>query len=138
MPVVEYLGEEIEVRERAAQSGTEYSFRLSVPGTGEAARIAARISLEKDKTVVVVHAADVHECLRHRYADGSLCMWFEPDGPECRWVASDGLDALVAHIGRHLFQEAVCRVGDSWPGDESPVGSHPRPSRCKTCGGEGA
>jgi hypothetical protein len=76
------------------------------------------------------------ECLRHRFDDGTLCLWFDPDGDRHRWTISDGVEALVHHVRRHLFQEACCRAGEPWPGAESP-GAHPRPTACRTCGGEG-
>lgn len=137
MPVVEHLGASIEVRERAAPGGAEYSFSLPVPGTATNANVVARVSLGPEGTRAVVHVRGVPDCRRHRYGDHSLCMWFEPDGPNGKWMAADGLDALVVHVARHLFQEAVCRAGDSWPGDESP-GAHLRPRTCTTCGGQGA
>ena len=59
--------------------------------------------------------------------------WYRAHG---EMMPADGLDQLAAHVARHLFQEAVCRAGDSWPGEESP-GVHPRPKACTTCGGEG-
>lgn len=64
-------------------------------------------------------------------------MWWEKDPPERRWTVADGIDALVRHVVRHLSQEACCRAGLRWPGDESPEIDHPRPTSCLTCGGEG-
>jgi len=80
--------------------------------------------------------ADVPECLRHRYADGALCMWWEAHPNARRWMVSDGLVALVHYVEAHLHQEACCRAGLPWPGEEAP-GSHGRKGKCATCGGVG-
>lgn len=137
MPVISYDGTEIPVRERSGPSGIEYTFPLTIPATAEQVIVMARIGIRADGMRAVVHVKDAPDCRRHRFADQSLCMWFDPDAPEHKWTAADGVDQLAAHIARHLFQEAVCRAGDSWPGEESP-GRHPRPRTCTTCGGEGA
>lgn len=80
---------------------------------------------------------DGQPCLRHRWPDGSLCMWLDSDPPEMRWVAADGFLALVGHIEQHAWCEAVCRTGQPWPKPESP-GSHPRKADCASCLGRGA
>jgi hypothetical protein len=134
--VVVYKGAEIRVRERATASGIEYTFPLEVEATGERVTVLARIAISSDGMRSIVHVKDVPDCRRHRFADHALCMWFDADSADRKWVPSDGLDQLVAHVARHLFQEAVCRAGDPWPGEESP-GAHPRPKSCTTCGGEG-
>lgn len=136
MTVVVFAGTEIEVREHATAAGIEYTFPLAVPETGEPVTVLARIAIGQAGMRAHVHVKDAPDCRRHRYPDQSLCMWFDPDGPDHTWVPGDGLDQLVAHVARHLFQEAVCCAGDSWPGDESP-GEHPRHRSCTTCGGEG-
>lgn len=41
----------------------------------------------------------------HRYADGSLCMWYPGDPPERRWTWHDGAAALAGHICAHLILE---------------------------------
>lgn len=58
----------------------------------------------------------------HRYEDGSLCMYHPADPPRRRWIATDGLAALIDCIRTHLFQEAEARRGRGWPGDEAPHG----------------
>ena len=136
MPVISFNGTEIAVRERAGIAGVEYTFPLDVPATGERVGVIVRIAIQSEGMRAIVHVKDAPDCRRHRFGDQSLCMWFDPDGPEKKWTMGDGLDQLAAHVSRHLFQEAVCRAGDSWPGDESP-GLHPRPKTCTTCGGEG-
>lgn len=136
MTVVVFDGAEIEVRERATAAGVEYTFPLAIPATGEWVTVLARIAIDRGGMRAIVHVKDAPDCRRHRFPDHSLCMWFDPDSAERKWVPEDGVDQLVAHIARHLFQEAVCRAGDPWPGDESP-GRHPRPASCTTCGGEG-
>ena len=54
----------------------------------------------------------------HRYRGGSLCIWEPSDDPEHRWVARDGLLALIGHIRRHLFREAWWREHGEWLGEE--------------------
>lgn len=136
MSLISYNGTQIPVRERAGPSGVEYTFPLAVPATMEQVTVIARIGIGSDGMRGVVHVKDAPDCRRHRFSDQSLCMWFDRDATEGKWTMADGLDQLAAHVARHLFQEAVCRAGDSWPGEESP-GAHPRPKTCTTCGGEG-
>lgn len=137
MTVVIFDGAEIPVRERATAMGIEYQFPLAIPATGEQVTVLAQMAIGTGGIQPVVHVKDAPDCRRHRYGNHSLCMWYDPDPAEHKWTPADGLDQLVAHIARHLFQEAVCRAGDPWPGEESP-GAHPRPRTCRTCGGEGA
>lgn len=112
-----------------------YALRVPVPTIAE--RIPVRIELRTQSVPWRPRAfARAPECLRHRFADDSLCMWLESDGNDRRWMLSDGIEALVQHIRRHLYQEACCRAGEDWPGEQAP-GAHPRPSRCRTCGGAG-
>jgi hypothetical protein len=80
--------------------------------------------------------AAVPECLRHRYEDSSLCIWWQSHSAARRWVLGDGLQALVHYVEIHLHQEACCRAGLPWPGEQAP-GEHPRKRRCSTCGGDG-
>lgn len=54
----------------------------------------------------------------HRYSDGTLCIWEPEDDDSRRWVAHDGLLALIAAIGQHLFREAWWREHGEWLGPE--------------------
>lgn len=54
------------------------------------------------------------------------------DAPEARWVFSDGLLGLLAHIAEHAYCEARCRDGHEWPKPQAP-GRHPRPAACPSC-----
>ena len=137
MPVITYGGRDIPVRERSGPTGVEYTFPLTVPATEDQVTVIARIDVHEHGMRPVVHVKGAPDCRRHRYGDQSLCMWYEPDADDRKWTVADGLDQLAAHVARHLFQEAVCRAGDSWPGEESP-GRHPRPRSCTTCGGKGS
>ncbi|MEV6303903.1 hypothetical protein AB0M02_31175 [Actinoplanes sp. NPDC051861] len=56
----------------------------------------------------------------HRYADGSLCMWYPYDPPELRWQRSDGPVVLLGHIAAHLIREQWWRQTGEWAGDEAP------------------
>ena len=57
---------------------------------------------------------------KHRYDDGSLCIWYPYDPPEQRWTWSDGGAVLAGHICAHLIREAWWRQTGEWPGDEAP------------------
>jgi hypothetical protein len=50
----------------------------------------------------------------------SLCIWLDDDPPEMRWVAADGLLALINHTRIHLFKEAYWRETGEWLGPEAP------------------
>jgi hypothetical protein len=56
----------------------------------------------------------------HRFSDESLCIWYPKDGPERKWVHSDGLVALLDLVSVHLFKEAYWRETDVWLGEEAP------------------
>lgn len=59
-------------------------------------------------------------CLRHRFDDGSLCMWWSKDSEAERWVPEDGLFALVSHAVDHACCESTCMRGRPWPKAEAP------------------
>lgn len=64
--------------------------------------------------------ADGPSLQRHRFKDGSLCMWYGGDPPERRWRFSDGLPLLVGHTKLHLFKESWFIDTGEWLGDEIP------------------
>lgn len=110
-----------------------YRFSVGVPGSNEECEV--RVELTPGAAQPTVHA-DGPVCLRHRWSDGSLCMW-DPDGPRTeRWVAGDGLAALAAHVQVHLFCESQCRAGKAWAKPEM-AGVHPRKRACPSCAGCG-
>jgi hypothetical protein len=75
-------------------------------------------------------------CLRHRWSDGSLCMW-DPQGPPSeRWQIADGLSELAEHVRIHIHCEGQCRAGNPWPKEEM-AGEHPRKRDCPACRGRG-
>lgn len=56
----------------------------------------------------------------HRYEDKSLCLHYKWDPVSRRWVASDGLLALIKLTRRHLFREAHWReTGEPWLGPDT-------------------
>lgn len=59
----------------------------------------------------------------HRYADGTLCIWYPDDPPEQRWTWRDGGVALAGHICAHLIREAWWRQTGEWAGEEAPHGT---------------
>jgi hypothetical protein len=110
-----------------------YRFVVGIPGSMEERDV--RVDLSPANPQPAVHA-DGPVCLRHRWSDGSLCMW-DPEGPTSeRWVLGDGLVSLVGHVQVHLFCEAACRAGDTWPKAEM-AGDHPRKKDCQSCRGRG-
>lgn len=54
----------------------------------------------------------------HRYDSGTLCIWEPEDDVDQRWVAKDGLLALITLIRLHLFREAYWRQHGEWLGPE--------------------
>ncbi len=62
--------------------------------------------------------ADGPHLSRHRFRDGSLCMWYHSDPPERRWRFSDGLPLLVGHTELHLFKESWFIDTGEWLGAE--------------------
>lgn len=59
----------------------------------------------------------------HRFGDNSLCIWWNRDEPEQRWVFEDGLAELIGHVIVHLFKEAWWRETGEWLGEEAPHAS---------------
>ena len=55
---------------------------------------------------------------RHRYEDGSLCMWHPDDPLELKWAPDRGLADLIEMTRRHLFREAYWRETGTWLGPE--------------------
>lgn len=109
-------------------------FDVPVHDESRSAVIEFQVGRSDDHPRVTI---DGPECLRHRYADDSLCMWWLTDGAERRWTVRDGLLGLVMHIKVHSYCEAECRAGRPWPKAEGP-GRHPRPQTCASCQGRGA
>jgi hypothetical protein len=63
----------------------------------------------------------------HRYADGSLCLFYPLDPPWRRWRSTDGLDVLLTLVANHLFAEDYWFAtggtrGGKWVLDEAPHG----------------
>lgn len=94
--------------------------------------VAFRLGKRQDPHVYI----DGATCLRHRYANDALCMWFRDDSADERWLVSEGLLELVPHVKLHAYCEAECRAGRPWLKDEAP-GKHPRPRDCPSCRGRG-
>lgn len=58
----------------------------------------------------------------HRYGRRELCIWDPGGAASERWVAEDGLLALIEHCRVHLFKEAYWRETGEWLGPEAPHG----------------
>jgi hypothetical protein len=112
-----------------------YRFAIEVPVHYDerGATVIVGESVPRDVNVKI----DGPVCTRHRFLDGSLCMWWGRDSEASRWRIGDGLLTLIGHIKLHAWCEADCRAGRPWPKEEAP-GDHPRRPDCPTCAGLGA
>jgi hypothetical protein len=110
-------------------AGLTYRFAIDVPVHDERRLVTAIFDTYRVDPRVWV---DGPICRRHRGDDNSLCMWFERDRPDHRWIPDDGLLSLAVHVEEHTYCEAECRAGNPWPKKESP-GRHPRPAKCPCC-----
>jgi hypothetical protein len=129
-------GELLPVRFSSKRGRLTYRLRVPVQGLDERFAVRVRLLTHRLPWRVEVFADDAPVCTRHRFRDGALCMWWERHPISRRWVLSDGLPALVHYVQIHLFQEACCRAGLPWPGEQAP-GEHPRKRSCPSCQGEG-
>src|SRR3954447_12726825 len=136
MRFIELAGEKVPVLFSAKGGVLTYQLSTTVPEVELPVRLRIELLTRRRPWRPAVFASGVAECLRHRYSDGSLCMWWEAHPNARRWVPSDGVPALVHYAQVHLFQEACCRASLPWPGEEAP-GEHPRRRRCTTCEGIG-
>lgn len=136
MSTIVIAGERIPVRFSAKAGRLTYRLTTTVLEVGAEVRLRIELRTMRRPWRVAVYVTGVPVCLRHRYREGSLCMWWELHPNARRRVMSDGLEALVQYARSHLFQEACCRTGLEWPGEEAP-GQHPRRPNCPTCGGVG-
>ena len=118
-------------RERPRLGVLRYCFAVDVPAYDDERLVTLEFAAGRSNDHPRVHI-DGPRCLRHRYADDSICMWLRSDSLERRWVQRDGLLALVGHIELHAFCEAECRAGNPWPNKEAP-GPHPRKPGCPSC-----
>ena len=55
---------------------------------------------------------------RHRFEDGSLCIWYWRDPVERRWTFDQGILSLINYTIIHLFKEAWFLETGEWLGDE--------------------
>lgn len=114
---------------RTAPAALIYRFAIDVPVHDDQRLVTAIFDTSRSDPTVFV---DGPICRRHRWGDNSLCMWFDEDQSDHRWVPDDGLLDLAVHVEQHTYCEAECRAGHPWPKEESP-GHHPRPARCPCC-----
>jgi hypothetical protein len=103
-----------DVEARLSAHGYELRCTVAVPHY-EARRVM--IAFTGDELVVF---ADGPPQSKHRWSDGSLCMWKPSDPANRRWIRQFGAALLIELIRTHLFREAYWRETDHWPGDEAP------------------
>lgn len=103
---------------RGRHATITYRVTINVPEY-EPRRVELRL-LNTSKPILDAVHVDGPDDSPHRYRSGALCMWY-PDDPESqRWVASDGLLALLTHVKIHLFREAYWRETGHWVGPQAP------------------
>ena len=108
-----------------------YTFEIDVPVYDDRRSVTVQFTRTRSAVRPRVRI-DGPRCLRHRFHDDSLCMWWEGDAEDDRWVLQDGLIELARQAMQHAYCEAECRAGRPWPKQESP-GTHPRPPGCPSC-----
>jgi hypothetical protein len=96
-----------------------YDVELSVPAF-DIVRRATIVLLPSARALVVHVRVDGPQESPHRFADGTLCMWYGRDAEFARWTQEDGLAALLDRIRIHLWQEERWRRTGEWVGDEAP------------------
>lgn len=94
--------------------GYEYRVTVPVPHYGSR-KIRIKFSGSSDVPSVI---ADGPQESRHRFSNGSLCMWYPWDPIDRRWVYEDGLLSLLGLIMAHLFKEAWWQETGEWLGEE--------------------
>lgn len=108
-----------ELRGRVGQhqglSGFAYHLMVDVPTWGPR-RLSIVFPIRYPRSPRVF--ADGPFLGRHRFDDGSLCMWYWRDPPEQRWLFDEGLLSLINHAIIHLFKEAWFIEHGEWLGDE--------------------
>lgn len=102
--------------DRRHRGGFQIEFTLAVPGLPSR---HVRIVFAGLGSVPSVYADGPAES-PHRYADGSLCMWYPWDPESARWTRRDGAAVLLGHIAAHLLREEWWRKTGEWVGDEVP------------------
>lgn len=99
----------------------EYKVYIKVPHYG--ARFV-RIIFAPEKPLRV--KADGPKQSKHRYDDGSLCMYYPKDEKDMTWNFDDGLLMLLRMIEAHLFREYYWRETGEWLGPEHDHSSVPK------------
>ncbi len=106
--------------------GYSHGVEVHVPGFGLR---RLRIVFDRGHVQIPRIFADGPTESKHRFQDGSLCMWYPNDPPDRRWVREDGLLELIGHAIQHLFREDWWRETGHWLGPEAPHGPPgPKPS----------
>ena len=95
-----------------------YSWRVPIVVPIYDRRFVLRIEL--DPRYVGVFVEGWTGSMKHRYSDGSLCMWWPQDPPDRRWQRGEGLLKLVDTALTHLFKELYWREAGEWLGEEAP------------------
>lgn len=106
-------------RSRFGHGGGGYTVHVDVDIPGYDPR-RLTIVFDRENRAVPRVFADGPSKSKHRYPDGSLCMWYPSDPDDKRWVRDDGLVALIGLAILHLFREAWWRETGHWLGPEAP------------------
>ncbi len=70
---------------------------------------------------------DARRQWRHRMPAGlrELCLWYVDDRADLQWSWTNGLEALITIVHRHLMAEEYNRRHHRWPFEEAPHGPGP-------------
>lgn len=66
--------------------------------------------------------ADRYDGSPHRYADGSLCLYYPLDPVQRRWTPDKGLRSLISLAADHIFFEDWHRQTGEWIAPHAPHG----------------
>jgi hypothetical protein len=104
-----------------AGAGRTYEFDAEVPTYGVVRHVVIEFTMQKP--LVPTIRVDGPPDSRHRFADGTLCVWDWRGPVHERWEFRDGLLHLIGLAVEHLFKEAWWRENQEWLGPEAPHGS---------------
>ena len=96
-----------------------YNLRMEVPNYAVTRSVEIKLGPSRRHVAPAV-TADGPESSKHRYKDGSLCMWYPYAARSERWTFEDGLLHLLVMTQAHLFREEFWRETGEWLGPEHP------------------
>ncbi len=81
------------------------------------------IYIRSDKLILAIpHNAAGRPWLHCNQPVGDLCLWYTLDPRALQWGWSDGFEAYLNIVSRHLSAEEWYRRGHPWPFEDAPHG----------------